>query len=175
MSERSRRDLLVDELKIVRRRGLHRLAQYLGDVPTLRALADQTTGADDAEHVENLLRSVYKTRSEGAQGTAIGISLGLEQGRRGANPTVLRQVAAERLGYHSTETYRKEPENDAIRTFADLIDSYATEFVTEDLPDDYRINVALAAIKNLSLTEYAELNRRLRDWFAQVDPGRSRR
>lgn len=160
--------MLVDELKIVRRRGLHRLAQYLSDVPTLCAMAEETTGAGDAEHVENLLRSVYKTRSEGAQGTAIGISLGLEQGRRGANPSVLRQVAAKRLGYHSTETYRKGPEQTAIETFADLIGSYCRDYVSDTRTDDYKINVALAAIKELSLHEYAELNRRLRAWFKEV-------
>ena len=77
MPESSLRDRLVVDLKVVRRRGLHRLVDYIGDVPALREVAMQTTGADNAEHVENLLRSVYKMRSEGAQGTAIGILLGL--------------------------------------------------------------------------------------------------
>lgn len=169
MPERSLHEHLVGELKIIRKRGLHRLTEYIDEVPALVELARRTTGGENAEHVENLLRSVYKLRSEGAQGTAIGLLLGLEQGRRGANPRVLREAAATRLGYHSVDTFRKRPEATAIATFARLIESYCIEYQNSSLPEDYKINVALNAIRELTLTEYAELTRRLRDWFASVN------
>ncbi|NKX79430.1 hypothetical protein [Gordonia amicalis] len=171
MPESSLRDRLVVDLKVVRRRGLHRLVDYIDDVPALREVAVQTTGADNAEHVENLLRSVYKMRSEGAQGTAIGILLGLEQGRRGANPTVLREAAATRLGYHSVDTFRKQPEANALLTFASLIETYSLEYQNSSQPEDYKINIALNAIKELTLTEYAELIRRLQAWFKENGRG----
>lgn len=169
MPEDSLHDSLVGELKVVRKRGLHRLDQFLGEVPTLVAMANQATGGTNAEHVENLLRSVYKLRSEGAQGTAIGLLLGLEQGRRGVSPTTLRQVAADRLGYHSVDTFRKRPEAEAISTFAYAIESYVIEYANSSKPEDYKINLALKAIQDLTLTEYAELTRRLREWFASVN------
>ncbi|MFD4780266.1 hypothetical protein ACFWNH_04695 [Rhodococcus qingshengii] len=165
MPEPTLRDRLVNDLKVVRRRAQHRLSDYLDDVPALREVTAQTTGADNAEHIENLLRSVYKLRSEGAQGTAIGILLGLEQGRRGANPTVLRQVAATRLDYHSVDHFRKQPEANALLTFASLIETYSIEYQASSQPEDYKINVALNAIKELTLTEYAELIQRLQAWF----------
>lgn len=89
---------LVNELKLVRKYGLHRLRDHLDDLPALVELTERTLGAGNAERVESLLRSAWTARAEGAQGTAIGILLGLEQGRRGARPSVLRQVAAQRLG-----------------------------------------------------------------------------
>jgi hypothetical protein len=107
-------ELLVKELTVVRRCGLHRLREHLDELPALAPAAERTSGAATAEHVEGLLRNVWTSRSEGAQGTAIGILLGLEQGRRGASPRVLRQVASERLGYYSVDTFRKKPEVNAI-------------------------------------------------------------
>jgi hypothetical protein len=169
MPERTLHEHLVSELKVIRKRGLHRLPQYLDDVPALQELARRTSGAENAEHVENLLRTVFKLRSEGAQGTAIGLLLGLEQGRRGANPTVLREAAATRLGYHSVDTFRKRPEADAIATFAHIIESHCIEAQYAAKPEDYKVNVALDAIRELTVTEYAELTRRLREWFAAVE------
>jgi len=169
MPERSLHEHLVGELKVVRKNGLHRLAEHLEELPALVELADRTTGGNNAEHVENLLRNVYKTRSEGAQGTAIGLLLGLEQGRRGANPTVLRQAASERLGYHSVDTFRKKPEANALETFAHLIESYCVDYQNSSVPEDYKINVAMKAVRELTLTEYAEFTRRLRGWFASVN------
>lgn len=169
MPEPSVHEALVGELKLLRKIGLHRINTRLRDFPTLVRLAEQTTGGDNAEHVEGLLRSVYKMRSEGAQGTAIGLLLGLEQGRRGASPTRLREAAAERLGYHSVDTFRKQPEQNAIETFAFLIESYCVEYQTLPPPEDYKINVALKAVQELTLLEYAEFTRRLRHWFATVN------
>lgn len=153
MPEQTRHELLIQELKAVRKAGLHRLGEHLDELPTLRELAEATSGARTAEHVEGLLRNVYMTRSEGAQGTAIGILLGLEQGRRGANPTVLRQLAAQRLGYYSVDTFRKKPEANAIATFADLIESYVVDIQHRELRDDDRIEAAIRAIENLNARE----------------------
>lgn len=166
------REQLIRELKIIRRCGLHRLREHLDELPTLCQLAERTTGAPTAERVEVLLRSVFTTRSEGAQGTAIGILLGLEKGRRGASPTVLRQVAADRLGYQSVDTFRKQPEANAIATFADLIESYVVDFENRPVREDERIERAMAAIEQLNAREYGELVRRLRAkyvWF-NTDP-----
>lgn len=168
MPESSLHQNLISELKVVRKAGLHRLREHLDELPTLVRLAERTSGAGTAEHVEGLLRSVYTTRSEGAQGTAIGLLLGLEQGRRGANPRVLRELASQRLGYHSVDTFRKKPELNAIATFADQIESYCIEFETMPKRDDDRIEVAMRAIENLNAREYGELVRRLRaryTWF----------
>lgn len=168
MPERTLHEHLVTELKTVRRAGLHRLREHLAELPTLGELAERTSGARTAEHVEALLRKVWTTRSEGAQGTAIGLLLGLELGRRGASPTVLRQTAATRLGYASVDTFRKRPEANAIATFADLIESYCIDFQNQPTRDDYRIERAMRAIEELNAREYGELIRRLRaryQWF----------
>ena len=159
---------LVRELKIVRKSGLHRLSQHLHELPALCELTERTSGARTAEHVEGLLRKVYLTKSEGAQGVAIGLLLGLEQGRRGGSPTALRAAAAERLGYFSVDTFRKKPEASAISTFADLIESYCIDFVTQPKREDARIQQAMRAIEELNAMEYGELIRRLRakyQWF----------
>lgn len=168
MPETTLRERLIGEIKIIRKAGLHRLREHLGELPTLVVLAERTSGAGTAEHVEGLLRSVYTTRSEGAQGTAIGLLLGLEQGRRGANPRVLRELASERLGYHSVDTFRKKPELNAIATFADQIVNYCVDFENMTKRDDDRIEAAMRAIENLNAREYGELIRRLRaryTWF----------
>lgn len=169
MPERLLHDHLMTELKVIRKRGLHRIPEYLDELPALVELSSRTTGGTNAEHVEGLLRSVYKARSEGAQGTAIGLLLGLELGRRGANPTVLREAAATRLGYHSVDTFRKKPEANAIATFASLIESYCVEYQHLPEPDDYRVIMAMDAVQQLTLSEYAEFTRRLRHWFASVN------
>lgn len=176
MPERSLHDLLVGELKIIRKSGLHQLRAHLDELPALVQLAERTSGAGTAEHVEGLLRSVYTVRSEGAQGTAIGLLLGLEQGRRGANPRVLREAAAKRLGYHSVDTFRKKPEANAIATFADLIESYCVDFANQPKRDDERIEAAMRAIENLNAREYGELIRRLREryqWFSTESASRN--
>jgi hypothetical protein len=172
MPELTLHQRLIAELKVVRKAGLHRLRERLDELPTLRACAEQASGAMTAEHVEALLRNVYTARSEGAQGTAIGILLGLELGRRGATPTVLRKLAAERLGYYSVDTFRKKPEQNALSTFADLIESYLIDLKNQPKRDDYRIEAALHAIEQLNAVEYAEMIRRLRArymWF-NTDP-----
>jgi hypothetical protein len=172
MPETQLHGLLVQELKLIRKVGLHRLRDHLDEVPALAELAERTSGARTAEHVEHLLRAVWTARAEGAQGTASGILLGLEQGRRGARPSVLREVAAKRLGYASTDTFRKAPEASAIDYFADLIESYCIDFAHQPKRDDERIETALKAIENLNAVEYGELIRRLRAryaWFNQTD------
>ena len=153
---------LVVELKVIRRSGLHRLQEHLEELPTLAQLAGETMGAATADDIERMLRAVYTQRSEGAQGTAIGILLGLEQGRRGASPRVLRKVAATRLGYQSVDTFRKNPEVRAIATFARLLESYAVDIRTRPIPEGQRIEKIMDLIEQLSLAEYGELVRRLR-------------
>lgn len=168
MSEQPLHDRLVGELKIIRKSGLHRLREQLESLPTLVELAERTTGAGTPEHVENLLRVAWRTRGEGAQATAVGLLLGLEQGRRGANPRVLREIAAQRLGYHSVDTFRKKPEANAIAYFADVIESYCIDFENQPRRDDSRIERALSAIEELNAKEYGEMVRRLRaryTWF----------
>ncbi len=171
MPERNLHELLVGELKVIRKHGLHRLREHLGELPALVELAERTTGAGTAEHVENLLRGAWVARAQGAQGTAIGLLLGLEQGRRGANPRTLREAAATRLGYHSVDTFRKKPEATAIAYFADVIESYVIEFANQPKRQDERIETAMRAIEQLNALEYGELVRRLRaryTWFNTV-------
>lgn len=160
--------LLVTELKRVRRCGLHRLAEHLHELPALREIASRTRGASTAMDVEGLLRAVYTQRSEGAQGTAIGILLGLELGRRGASPRVLREVAAQRLGYYSVDTFRKKPEQTAIATFAHLIESYLIDINNRPEPEGSKIENIMKLIEVLTLAEYGELVRRLRKRVATV-------
>jgi hypothetical protein len=152
----------VRELKVIRKQGLHRMRGYLEELPALRELAVRTSGSPTAEHVEGLLRKAWQLRAEGAQGTAVGLLLGLEPGRRGARPSVLRQAAATRLGYQSVDTFRKKPEANALSHFADIIESYCVDFVHQPTRDDERIEAALRAIENLNAREYGEMIRRLR-------------
>lgn len=159
---------LVRELKVIRRSGLHRLRAHLGELPYLVELTERTMGAGHAQDVEGLLRAVYTQRSEGAQGTGIGILLGLEQGRRGASPTVLRQIAAVRLGYHSVDTFRKRPEEVTISTFAHLIESFAIDLRNRPELERSGIETILELIERLTLAEYGELVRRLRRRISTV-------
>lgn len=170
MTERSLHEHLVGELKILRKAGLHRLRNHLDEIPALRELAERTSGASTGEHVEHLLREAWKLRAEGAQGTAAGLLLGLEQGRRGARPSVLREAAATRLGYHSVDTFRKKPEADALSYFADVIESYCIDFVRQPKRDDERIEAAVRAIENLNAAEYGEMVRRLRARYTWFEP-----
>lgn len=152
---------LVRELKVVRRSGLHRLRAHLDELPALERMAEHVSGSGTAEHIESLLRTVWQTRAEGAQGTAIGLLLGLEQGRRGANPTVLRQAASDRLGYHSVDTFRKAPEARAIEYFADLLEGYAIDFGQQPRRQD-KVEEVLQLIRQLTVAEYGQLVARLR-------------
>lgn len=52
---------------------------------------------------------------------------------------------------------------------ARLIESYCIEYQNTSVPEDYKINVALTAIKELTMVEYAELTRRLREWFSTIN------
>lgn len=167
MPEQALREHLIRELKVVRKAGLHRLREHLDDLPALAGLAERTSGARTAEHVEGLLRHAWK-RAEGAQATAVGLLLGLEQGRRGASPRVLREAAATRLGYYSVDTFRKKPEANAIAYFADVIESYCVDVVNQPMREDARIEAAMRAIEQLNAAEYGEMVRRLRAkylWF----------
>lgn len=161
-------EYLVEELKIVRRRGLHRLEDIINELPALRKLSTVAIGGERTEDVESLLRTVYRERSEGAQGTAIGIILGLEQGRRGASPQVLREVAAKRLGYASVDTFRKKPELNAMKTFAHLIESYAIEIQNRPEPTADKINEIMRLVEKLTLAEYGDFVRRMRHRMAHL-------
>lgn len=162
------RDGLIDELKIVRKAGLHRLRQRVGDVPQLSALATATMGAGTVEDIERMLRHAFQTYAEGAQGTAIGILLGLELGRRGASPTVLRQVASERLGYYSVETFRKRPERDAIAYFAGVLLRLGEDARLSGTSNGSKVDHIMTLIADLTLAEYWELTRRTRQWFSAL-------
>jgi len=166
MSEPPLHDRLVAEIKVVRKFGLHRLAQYFDELPSLSQLALDIYGVGTADRIEKLLHEAWTKRAEGAQATAVGIILGLEPGRRGARPAVLREVAASRLGYASVDTFRKKPEGHAIAYFADVIESYCIDYQPEVTNDEYRINAALNAVMALTLTEYTEFAARLARRFA---------
>jgi hypothetical protein len=172
MSEPTLHDRLIAELKVIRKFGLHRLAQHFDELPALSQLALDTYGVGTADRIEKLLHEAWDKRAEGAQATAVGIILGLEPGRRGARPSVLREVAAARLGYASVDTFRKKPEGHAIAYFADVIESYCIDYQPEVTNDEHRINAALNAVMALTLTEYTEFAARLSRRFAayQANP-----
>lgn len=172
MPERSLHDHLVSELKVIRKSGLHRLGAHVEEVPALAELARRIHGAGTADRIERLLRDAWDTRAEGAQATAVGILLGIEQGRRGARPSVLREQAARRLGYQSVDTFRKKPEANAIAYFADVIESYCVDYRPHPDNDEYRINTALAAVMELNMAEYSEFIRRLAARFAEMNQER---
>ncbi|MBO0983657.1 hypothetical protein [Rathayibacter sp. SD072] len=166
MPEATLHALLVGELKVVRKFGLHRLAEHVHELPTLSRLALDIYGVGAADRIEKLLHEAWTKRAEGAQATAVGIILGLEMGRRGARPAVLREVAATRLGYASVDTFRKKPEGQAIAYFADVIESFCIDYQPEATNDEYRINTALNAVMALTLAEYTEFAARLARRFA---------
>jgi hypothetical protein len=173
MPEQAERDGLIAELKIVRKAGLHRLRERINDLPRLTALATATMGAGSAEDVERMLRHAFQSYAEGAQGTAVGLLFGLELGRRGASPTVLRQAAAKRLGYYSVETFRKRPEHNAIAYFADVLLRLASDAQTSGLGNGSKVDHIMALITDLTLAEYWELTRRTRQWFAALSQSQS--
>ncbi len=168
MPGQSSRDNLVAELKIVRKSGLHRLAERMPELPELTRLAKETMGAGTADDVERMLRHVFRSYAEGAQGTAVGILLGLELGRRGANPSVLRDAAAKRLGYYSVETFRKKPEDNAIGYFADILQRYASDTGRLEVTNPNKVDHIMELISQLTVAEYNELMRRVRHWFSTL-------
>jgi hypothetical protein len=138
---------------IVRKAGLHRLRERVDELPKLSWLATLTMGAGTADDIiETMLRHVFRSYTEGAQGTAVGILFGLELGRRGANPSVLREAAAKRLGYYSVETFRKKPEHNAIAYFADVLQRYAS--------DTERLEVPVLAVLKVGLPDGQDHHRR---------------
>lgn len=174
--QESRRIGLIRELKIVRKSGLHRLREHMSELVELRSMAMEVHGGETADEVESLLRGAFNKKSEGAQGTAIGILLGMELGRRGASPSVLRQVAAERLGYQSVDTFRKRPEANAIATFADVLESYVRDISNEPDVEGAKLERVMSLIEELTLAEYGEMVRRLRRRMATLtDDEHSRR
>jgi hypothetical protein len=173
MPEQLQRETLIAELKIVRKTGLHRLRERIGDLSCLTELATSTMGAGTAEDIERMLRHAFQSYAEGAQGTAVGLLFGLELGRRGASPTVLRQAAAERLGYYSVETFRKRPEYNAIAYFADVLLRLATDAQSSSSNNGSKVDHIMALITDLTLAEYWELTRRTRQWFAAVSRSHS--
>ena len=116
------------ELKAIRKVGLYRLSQHSDELSALSEVAQRTYGYGTAGRIEKLLYESWNTRAEGAQAIAVGIILGLEVGRRGARPSVLREAAARRLGYASVDTFRKKPEANTVAYFADVIDGYCTDY-----------------------------------------------
>ncbi|WP_068182374.1 hypothetical protein [Mycobacterium sp. UM_CSW] len=166
MPEQERRGALINELKIVRKTGLHRLRERIDELPELSKLATATMGAGSADDIERMLRHAFTSYAEGAQGTAIGILFGLEIGRRGARPSVLREVAAKRLGYDSVETFRKRPEYNAIAYFADLLHRLAVDANSQKPADVNKIDHIMSLITELTIPEYWELTRRVRQLFA---------
>lgn len=79
---------------------------------------------------------------------------------------MLREVAAQRLGYASVDTFRKKPEAHAIAYFADVIESYCIDYQPDVSNDEYRVNTAMNAVMALTLTEYTEFAARLAQRFA---------
>lgn len=166
MPEEGKREALIKELKIIRKTGLHRLRERINDLPELSQLAERTMGASSADDIERMLRHAFTSYAEGAQGTAIGLLFGLELGRRGARPSVLREAAAKRLGYDSVETFRKKPQQNAIEYFADLLLRLVDYAENEKPTDVNKIDHIMTLIAELTIPEYWELTRRVRQWFA---------
>ena len=166
MPEPGQREALIDELKIVRKTGLHRLRERVDELPKLSNLATATMGAGTADDIERMLRHAFTSYADGAQGTAIGILYGLEPGRRGASPSVLREVATKRLGYYSVETFRKRPEHNAIAYFVDLLQRLAVDAVDQKPTDVNKVDHIMSLITELTIPEYWELTRRVRQLFA---------
>lgn len=125
-------------------------------------------GSDSSDDIERLLRHAFQFYTDGAQGTAIGILLGLEQGRKGSSPVVLRKAAAERLGYYSVETLRQQPEYNAISYVADVLLRALVDAQRDGVTDGTKVDRLMALIIELSLAEYWERTRRVRKWFAVV-------
>lgn len=109
MPESCLHDRLTRGLKAVRKFGRHRLAQNIEAWRTLSDLATTIYGVGTADRIDKMLHESWNKRAGGAQVTAVGVTLGLETGRRGARPAVLREVAVTRLGYASVDTFREKP------------------------------------------------------------------
>src|ERR1700752_5372242 len=64
MPEPERREALIEELKIVRKTGLHRLRERIAELPELSRLATATMGAGTADDIERMLRHVFRSYAE---------------------------------------------------------------------------------------------------------------
>lgn len=162
----SLRDSLIEELKIVRRFGLHRLDELMDELPELTRLATATRGAGTADDIERMMRQVWQMYDQGPIDTAVAILLGLRDGR-GKTPDKLRRAAAESLHY-SVEAFRKRPEHNAIAHFADLLMRYATDMDMPKVFDPDKVDHIMALISGLTLSEYDQLMGRLRDLSASL-------
>lgn len=160
------RAMLLTELKLVRRVGLTRIREHLDDLTALRAIAVQAHGDAEPAHIEEVLREAWHRLGDGPHGEAVGLLFGLERGHRGGTPAALRSKAAERLGYHSVDTFRKKPEADVLDSFAEqLLAVRVRQNLIERTGVD-RVVAIVEAIEALTTVESAELARRLRERFA---------
>ena len=161
---------VVEELKLVRKVGVHRLRERLGDVPALAIIASELYGSGGAPEIEHLLRDAWHQLGTGDHGQALGILFGLERGHRGGNPAGLRSKAASRMGYHSVDTFRKKPEGAAIANLADQVISLRIQRTLLDRAgSEDRVAKIVAEIEALTTLESAELARRLTATFGLGD------
>lgn len=159
------RPLLIDELKVLRRRGLRRLSESVDDYIVLVEVATKLTDEEPVGAVEALLRQARSQLQDSPAGQAVGYLFGLEPGLRGRTPTDLRRLASDRLGYAQVETFRKKPENDAITALADTIYSLVVQarmLSRNNGSSLERVEAIVGAIENLTTLELAELARRLK-------------
>jgi hypothetical protein len=159
------RPLLIYELKVLRRRGLRRLAGDVENYPVLTEVATKLTAEEPVGAIEALLRQARTQMQESPAGQAVAYLYGLEAGLRGRTPTDLRRLAADRLGYAEVETFRKKPENEAIATLADTIYSLVVQdrmLSRNNGSSLERVEAIVAAIEGLTTLELAELARRLK-------------
>jgi hypothetical protein len=100
---------LVDELKLVREKGLPQLEQL--PLPALASAAELllSGGTDEAADVEMLLRRAVARLSGGSQGDALNVLFGLEADTRAVTAGVRRERAAQALGC-SVRTLRRRHE-----------------------------------------------------------------
>lgn len=161
---------LVDELKLVRRTGIPKLRANLAKLPQLAAVAAELHGEGSAAEVELVLRDAWRQLGSGPHGTAVGVLFGLAQGHRGGRPAALREKAADRLGYASVETYRKEPETRALADFADQVTSLRAQKRVRPAVSDDRVARIVTEIETLSSLELAELARQLAHRLGPLPP-----
>ncbi len=113
-------EALLDDLRLVREKGLGNLRRY--GVPALHAacqLTELSTRQDqEPAAVERLLRQAVETLGGGRSGEAAEYSLGLVTGTKLWNVTDRRKAAAKAQGV-ATETFRKTYETQLLQQVAE--------------------------------------------------------
>lgn len=117
---------LIEELKVVRRRGTHRLRGV--DVPLLQSLAaksgftDRSVGSHSA--VRDVLARAADSLGDGTTGAVARVLFGLEQGLHGRRPQELREKATDVVvegteRFLTVDTFRRNYEPNVLDRLAD--------------------------------------------------------